>query len=56
MPSKSKNKPVTLPETPQELLKSFTDGPMTAEEINAASLALKKALIERALNGVSIMV
>ncbi len=51
MPSKSKNKPVTLPEIPQELLKSFTDGPMTAEEINAASLALKKALIERALNG-----
>jgi transposase-like protein len=51
MPRKPKTKPVDLPVIPQELLKSFSDGPMTAEVINAASLALKKALIERALNG-----
>jgi len=27
------------------------EGPMTAEQINATTMALKKALIERALNG-----
>ncbi|EMT5224600.1 IS256 family transposase [Pseudomonas aeruginosa] len=36
---------------PSELLESFGDGSMTAEAINAASLAFKKALIERALAG-----
>jgi transposase-like protein len=51
MPHKPKTKPVDLPVIPQELLKSFGDGPMTADVINAASLALKKALIERALSG-----
>ena len=35
----------------RELLESFGNGPMTAEAINAVSLALKKALIERALAG-----
>lgn len=34
-----------------ELLASFGNGPMTAEAINAASLAFKKALIERELGG-----
>jgi putative transposase len=36
---------------PAELLEQFGSGPMTAEAINAATLALKKALIERALGG-----
>jgi len=39
------------PNIPAELLESFGEGPMTAEAINAASLAFKKALIERALGG-----
>lgn len=35
---------------PKELIDKFaTDGPMTAEAVNAASLAFKKGLIERAL-------
>ncbi len=51
MPRKPKSKQADLPVIPAELLKSFGDGPMSAEVINAASLALKKALIERALNG-----
>lgn len=34
-----------------ELLAAFGNGPMTAEAINAASLAFKKALTERALGG-----
>ncbi|MBI2309043.1 MAG: transposase [Rhodocyclales bacterium] len=50
MPSKtSKKKPVTLPTIPKELIDQFADGPMTAEAVNAASMAFKKALIERAL-------
>ena len=40
-----------LPVVPAELLEQFGSGPMTAEAINAATLALKKALIERALGG-----
>ncbi|VVE39089.1 transposase [Pandoraea horticolens] len=40
-----------LPAIPSELLEQFGDGPMTAEAINAAAMALKKALIERALGG-----
>ncbi|AVK21604.1 MULE transposase domain protein [Pseudomonas aeruginosa] len=40
-----------MPVIPSELLESFGDGSMTAEAINAASLAFKKALIERALAG-----
>jgi transposase-like protein len=51
MPRKPKTKLAELPVIPQELLKLFGDEPMTAEVINATSLALKKALIERALNG-----
>ncbi|SDH04366.1 IS256 family transposase [Propionivibrio dicarboxylicus] len=51
MPSKtSKNKPVELPTIPKELIDQIADGPMTAEAVNAASMAFKKALIERALS------
>jgi putative transposase len=51
MPRKPKAKPAELPAIPAELLEQFGNGPMTAEAINAATLALKKALIERALGG-----
>jgi len=51
MPRKPKTQPAALPAIAPELLESFGDGPMTAEAINAASLAFKKALIERALAG-----
>lgn len=40
-----------MPTIPTEQLEQFGNGPMTAEAINAATLALKKALIERALGG-----
>ena len=54
MPSKKKpaGAGVTaLPSIPKELIEQLTVGttPMTAEQINAATMALKKALIERAL-------
>jgi transposase-like protein len=51
MPRKRKSPPVDLPTIPAELLEQFDNGPMTAESINAATMALKKALIERALGG-----
>jgi transposase-like protein len=51
MPRKAKSKPADLLAIPQELLEQFGNGPMTAETIHAASLAFKKALIERALGG-----
>lgn len=51
MPRNPKTEPADLPAIPAELLESFGNGPMTAEAINAASLAFKKALIERALDG-----
>ena len=51
MPRKPKAAPAELPAIPAELLEQFGNGPMTAEAINAATLALKKALIERALGG-----
>ena len=49
-----KTKPVAaagtaLPSIPQELIDRFVTGPMSAEAVNAASMAFKKALIERAL-------
>ena len=40
-----------LPRIPQELLEHFGEEPMTAEAVQAASIAFKKALIERALKG-----
>ncbi len=49
MPRKPKATPAELPAIPAELLEQFGNGPMTADAINAATLALKKALIERAL-------
>ncbi|KQU72382.1 MULTISPECIES: IS256 family transposase [unclassified Rhizobacter] len=58
MPSKTKTKneaiaarTAVLPKIPKELLDQFTQGPMTAEAIAEASMAFKKALIERALGG-----
>jgi putative transposase len=47
MPRKPKAKPVDLPAISAEVLEQFGSGPMTAEAINAATLALKKALIWR---------
>jgi putative transposase len=38
-----------LPAIPKELIDQFVTGPMSAEAVNAASMAFKKALIERAL-------
>jgi len=51
MPRKPKSKPAELPAIPPELLEQFGNGPMSAEASNAATLALKKALIDRALGG-----
>jgi len=42
-------KTAALPKIPKELIEQFVMGPMTAESVNAASMAFKKALIERAL-------
>ena len=38
-----------LPKIPDELIDQFVTGPMTGEAVNAASMAFKKALIERAM-------
>ena len=58
MPSKTKLKnaavaerSAALPKIPEELLDQLVQGPMTAESIQNATTALKKALIERALVG-----
>jgi transposase-like protein len=45
-------KSAALPKIPKEVLDQIVaEGPMTAEQINATTMALKKALIERALSG-----
>jgi putative transposase len=51
MPSKTSKKKLsaTLPHIPKEVIDQFVSGPMTAEAVNTASMAFKKALIERAL-------
>ncbi len=49
MPRKPKATPAELPAIPAQLLEQFGNGPMAADAINAATLAFKKALIERAL-------
>src|SRR3954469_22057492 len=56
MPSKTKlknaeiaAKSAALPKIPKELIDQFVSGPMSGEAVNAASMAFKKALIERAL-------
>src|SRR5205085_1439454 len=51
MPSKTKAVKAAmaaLPSIPKELIDQFVTGPMSAEAVNAASMAFKKALIERA--------
>jgi transposase-like protein len=42
-------KSAALPKIPKELIDQFVTGPMTGEAVNAASMAFKKALIERAM-------
>ena len=51
MPSKTSNQrpAVVLPNIPSEWIEQVVSGPMGAEAINAATLAFKKALIERVL-------
>lgn len=51
MPSKPRKKQPArvLPAIPKELIDPFVTGPMSAEAVEAASAAFKKALIERAL-------
>lgn len=56
MPSKTKLKnaaiaarSAALPKISNELIDQVVTGPMTAEAVNAASMAFKKALIERAM-------
>jgi len=58
MPSKTKlknaaiaEKSAALPKIPEEVLEQLVQGPMTAEAIQDVTMALKKALIERALGG-----
>ena len=57
MPSRTKLKnaaiaarSAALPKIPNELIDQFIIGPMTGEAVNAASMAFKKALIERAMS------
>lgn len=51
MPSKTRKPKAAqvLPTIPKELIDQFVNGPMSAEAVNAASMAFKKALIERVL-------
>jgi hypothetical protein len=51
MPSKTSKKKAaaTLPSIPKEFIDQIVSGPMDAEAVNAASMAFKKALIERIL-------
>ena len=56
MPSRTKQRnaeiaarSAALPKIPKELIDQFVAGPMTGEAVNAATMAFKKALIERAL-------
>jgi putative transposase len=56
MPSRTKQKnaeiaawSAALPKIPKELMDQLVTGPMTGEQVNAATMAFKKALIERAL-------
>ena len=49
MPSKKKKQPADLPAIPAELIDQFVTGPMSAEAVQTASMAFKKALIERVL-------
>ncbi len=41
-----------LPKIPRQVLdQNVADGPMTAQQVNVTMMALKKAIIERALGG-----
>lgn len=53
MPRKKKNPAAdtALPSIPSELIDQIVKGPMSADAVNAASKAFKKALIERCLGG-----
>ena len=51
MPPKKRLAAQALPVIPKELIDQFVSGPMTAEAVSAASMAFKKALIERSLGG-----
>lgn len=42
MPRKPKAQPAALPAIPAEQLEQFGNGPMNAEAINAATLALRR--------------
>ena len=42
-------KTATLPSIPKEVIDQLVSGPMTAQAVNATSMALKKALLERVL-------
>ena len=44
MPKPRKPKEAALPAIPKELIDQFVQGPMTAEAVNAASLALPRPL------------
>lgn len=58
MPTKKKpasEAPRDLPSIPKELIDQFVSGPMSAEAIQDAPLAFKKALIERALGAGAII-
>ncbi|AGW91377.1 transposase ISRSO7 [Ralstonia pickettii DTP0602] len=49
MPRKPKATPRDLPSIPKELIDQLIKGPMTAEAVQDAAMAFKKALIERAM-------
>src|SRR5438105_12693669 len=52
MPTKTKKSAeaaAALPSIPKELIDAFVSGPMSGEAVNAATMAFKKALIERAM-------
>ncbi|WP_374063611.1 MULTISPECIES: IS256 family transposase [Cupriavidus] len=49
MPRKPKATPRDLPSIPKELIDQLVKGPMTAEAVQDAAMAFKKALIERAM-------
>jgi transposase-like protein len=49
MPSKPMKKERELPVIPKDLIEQCVKWPMSGEEVNAATLAFKKALIERVL-------
>ena len=47
-PMKAVETAAALPSIPQELIDQFVTGPRSAGAVDAASIAFKKALIERA--------